>query len=159
MLNDVIENVKIFPDVTLVTIYNVKVKNDVLSREHIFRKFAENKINLDMISQSPCFGGDITLSFSLPDKDLAKTLEIIAAFKTEYEKTEINIRSNNLIISFNSAEMINSPGVAASVFDAFLKKSINIILVTTSDISISCLISKHDEVKTMKMLQEHNLTN
>jgi aspartokinase len=152
-----IENVKIFPNVTLATIYNVK--SDVLSREHIFRKFAEGNVNLDMISQSPCFGGDITLSFSLPDKDLAKALEIIASFKTAYEKTEINIQSNNFIISFFSAEMVNSPGVAASVFEAFSQKEINIILVTTSDISISCLVAKSDEVKSMKMLQEHNLIN
>ena len=153
MLHDVIENVKIFPNVTLVTINNVNASN----RENIFRKLSNGGINLDMISQSPCFGGDITLSFSLPDADLAKTLEAIAAFKTEYEKIEIHIWSNNFIISFFSAEMINSPGVAASVFEAFSSKEINIILVTTSDISISCLIAKADEVKAVKMLQEHNL--
>jgi aspartate kinase len=153
MLNDMIESVKIFPNVTLVTINNV----NAVKREHIFRKLSESGINLDMISQSPCFGGDITLSFSLPDADLAKTLEAVAAFKTEYDKIELQIWSNNLIISFFSAEMINSPGVAASVFEAFSAKEINIVLVTTSDISISCLIAKSDEVKAMKMLQKHNL--
>ena len=152
-LNDMIEGVKIFPNVTLVTINNVSA----LNRGHIFRKLSECRINLDMISQSPCFGGDITLSFSLPDAALAKTLEVIAEFKKEYEKIEVHIWSNNIIISFFGAEMQNSPGIAASVFEAFSEVKINIVLVTTSDISISCLIAKADEVKAMKMLQEHGL--
>jgi len=156
MLNNIagiIENVKISPNITLVTLYNTLVAN----RAAIFRKLAENDINLDIISQSPCFGGDITLSFSLPDKDLAKTLEIAASFKTEYEKTEINICSNNMSISFLGAEIINTPGVAANIFEEFSRHGINIILISTSDVSVSCLIAKHDEVKAIKMLQEYNL--
>jgi len=153
MIHDTIENVKISPNVTLVTLYNTDVGN----REKIFRKLAENSINLDIISQSPCFGGDITLSFSLPDKDLAKTLEIAASFKTEYEKTEINISSNNLTISFFGEQIINTPGVAAGIFEKFSQNGINIVLISTSDVSVSCLISKPDEVKAMKMLQEYNL--
>ena len=149
----IIESVKISPNITLVTLYNTQVSN----REKIFRKLAENGINLDIISQSPSFGGDITLSFSLPDKDLAKTLEIAATFKTQYEKTEINICSNNLTISFFGAEIINTPGIAASIFETFSQKEINIILITTSDVSVSCLVAKSDEVKVMKMLQEYNL--
>ena len=153
MLHHAIENVKISPNVTLVTLYNT----DVANREKIFRKLAENNINLDIISQSPCFGGDITLSFSLPDADLAKTLEIAASFKTEYEKTEINISSNNLTISFLGGQIINTPGVAADIFEKFSRNGINIVLISTSDVSVSCLISKPDEVKAVKMLQEYNL--
>ena len=154
-LKNIIESVKISTNITLVTLYNAHVSN----RAKIFRKLAENNINLDIISQSPCFGGDITLSFSLPDKDLAKALETIASFKTEYEKTDINICSNNMTISFLGAEIINTPGVAASIFEEFSRENINIILVSTSDVSVSCLIAKHDEVKAVKMLQEHNLIN
>lgn len=154
---DIIETVKISPNVTLVTLYNTHVSN----RERIFRKLAENNINLDIISQSPCFGGDITLSFSLPDNDLAKTLEITAALKTEAEtkneKTEINICSDNLTISFCGAEIINTPGVAACIFEEFSRNEINIILISTSDVNVSCLISKSDEVKAIKMLQEYKL--
>jgi len=148
----IIENVKISPNVTLVTLYNVGAQN----RGEIFRKLAENNINLDIISQSPCFGGDITLSFSLADADMAKTLEVVAALKTEYAKTEINISSNNLTISFLGAQIINTPGVAASIFEQFSKNGINIILVATSDVSVSCLIADSDEIKAMKMLGGHN---
>jgi len=148
----IIESVKISPNITLVTLYNT----NVLNREKIFKKLAENNINLDIISQSPCFGGDITLSFSLSDKDLAKTLEAAAAFKTEHEKIEINIWSNNLTISFFGAQIINTPGIAASIFEEFSHNGINIVLIATSDVSVSCLIAKPDEVKAMKMLQEYN---
>jgi len=152
-----IESVKIFHSVTLVTIYNMR--NDNISRERIFRKLAENSVNLDMISQSPCFGGEITLSFSLPDEDLPKTLAVISDYKANCEKVETHVCSNNIIISFFSAQMINSPGVAASVFESFSRQGIDILLVTTSDISISCLVAKSDEVKIMKMLSEENLQN
>jgi len=151
----IIENVKISPDITLVTLYNTDVSN----REKIFRKLADNNVNLDIISQSPCFGGNITLSFSLPDKDLAKTLEVAAAFKTEqaeHEKTEINISSNNLTISFFGEHIINTLGIAAGIFEEFSRNGINIVLISTSDISVSCLIAKSDEVRAMKMLQDHN---
>ena len=155
MLKDIagiIKDVKISPNITLVSLYNI----DVSSREKILKKLADNNINIDMISQSPCFGGTITLSFSLLDKDMAKTLEITAAFKSEHEKTEINICSNNLTIAFFGSEIINTPGIAASIFEEFSQSGINIVLITTSDSSVSCLIAKHDEVKTMKMLHEHN---
>jgi len=155
MFNDIakiIENVKISPNVTLVTLYNVNAPD----RGKIFIKLAENNINLDIISQSPCFGGDIALSFSLADKDMAKTLEIAAALKTEYDKTEVNISSNNLTISFLGAEIINTPGVAASIFEEFSDNGINIILAATSDVSVSCLIAGSDEIKAMKMLGEYN---
>ena len=148
----IIENVQISPNVTLVTLYNA----DVLNREKVFKKLADNNINLDIISQSPSFGGNITLSFSLFDKDLPKTLEIIAAFKTEHEKTEINISSNNLTISFLGEQIINTPGIAASIFEEFSQNGINIVLIATSYISVSCLIAKSDEVKATKMLQEYN---
>ncbi|MCL1792786.1 MAG: hypothetical protein FWG34_02845 [Oscillospiraceae bacterium] len=153
MLKDIahiIENVKLSHGVTLVTIYNTDASN----REKILRKLAENGINIDMISQSPCFGGDITLSFTLPDKDLPKTLETAAAFKLEKEKTEVSICSNNLTIAFFGAQIINTPGIAAHIFGEFLEFGINIVLITTSDSSVSCLVSKPDEVKAMKMLQE-----
>ena len=148
----IIENVKISPNITLVTLYNVHAQN----RGKIFRKLAENNVNLDIISQSPCFGGDITLSFSLADADMAKTLEVVAALKTEYAKTEVNISSNNLTISFLGAQIINTPGVAACIFEEFSRYGINIILVATSDVSVSCLIADSDEIKAMKMLKEHN---
>jgi aspartokinase len=156
MLKDIvhiIENVKLSPNVTLVTMYNMDASN----REKILRKLSENGINIDMICQSPCFGGDITLSFSLPDKDLAKTLEAAAAFKSEREKTEVSICSNNLTIAFFGAEIINTPGIAAAIFGEFWNWGINIVLITTSDSSVSCLISKPDEVKAMKLLQGFNL--
>ena len=158
MIRDIakaIESVKVSPDITLVTLYNAHIS----SRESIFKKLAENKINLDIISQSPCFGGDITLSFSLADKDMAKTLEIAAEFKTEYEKTDINISSNNISVSFLGAEIVNTPGIAANIFEEFSKREINIILVSTSDISVSCLVAGSEEVKTMKMLKEYNLAD
>jgi len=149
---NIIESVKISPNITLITLYNTNVSN----REKVFKKLAENNINLDIISQSPCFGGDITLSFSLSDDDLAKTLEIAAVFRAEHEKTEIKISSNNMTISFYGAEIINTPGIAASIFEEFSQNGINIILISTSDISVSCLIAKSDEVKIMKMLQGYN---
>ena len=155
MLKDiahVIENVKISPNITLVTLYNTNVSN----RAKIFKKLAENNINLDIISQSPCFGGDITLSVSLSDKDLAKTLEVAAAFRAENEKTEINISSNNLTISFLGEQIIKTAGFAANIFEEFSQNGINIVLIATSDVSVSCLIAKSDEVKVMKMLQEYN---
>ncbi|MCL1858995.1 MAG: ACT domain-containing protein [Oscillospiraceae bacterium] len=149
---DIIENVKISPDITLITLYNTDVSN----REKIFRKLAENNINLDIISQSPWFGGDITLSFSLSDKDLPKTLEVMADLSF---KPEINISSNNLTISFFGSEIINTPGIAADIFEGFSQNGINIVLIATSDISVSCLIAKSDEVKAMKMLHEYNFIN
>ena len=144
---NIIESVKISRGITLVTLYNTHVSN----REKIFEKLAENNINLDIISQSPCFGGDITLSFSLPDEDTAKTLEIAAAFKSEK-----NISPNNLVISFFGAQIINTPGIAAKIFAEFSSRGINIILISTSDVSVSCLIAGTDEVKAIKMLEEYN---
>ncbi|MCL2097082.1 MAG: hypothetical protein FWH10_09325 [Oscillospiraceae bacterium] len=144
--DNIIQNVKISNNITLVTLYNTPVSD----REKIFEELAGNNINLDIISQSPCFGGDITLSFSMPDADLPKALGVTADFKGEK-----NICSNNLVISFLGQEIINTPGVAAKIFAGFSKCGINIILISTSDVSVSCLIAGSDEVKAMKMLGDN----
>ena len=110
-----------------------------------------------MVSQTPFFGGDITLSFSFADKDFSKALNIITEFKNVHEKLEVKISSQNMIISFISAQMINTSGIASAVFDMFGRHGVNITLVTTSDISISCLIAKSDSVKAIKMLTDNKL--
>lgn len=155
MLCEVIDSVKITNCVTLINVYNIKSENN--GREYIFRKFAENNINLDMISQTPCFGGEITLSFTLNDNDLPSALTVISRINTEFGSLETNICSDNIEISMTGLKMTTTPGVADKVFDEFSKKKINIILITTSDISISCLIAKADEVKVIKLLEDNRL--
>lgn len=155
ILHEIIESVRIFEDITIVSLFNTT--NENLNREIIFSKLAEENINLDMISQTPFFGGDITLSFSLADKDFSKALHVISDFKNLHEKLEVKISSQNMIISFISAQMINTSGIASAVFGMFGQHGVNITLVTTSDISISCLIAKSDSVKAIKMLTDNKL--
>lgn len=112
----------------------------------LFGALSREKINVDMIIQNVTreIGkkkiNDI--SFTVAADDGKKAVEIAQKVAKEI-KAEKVITSDNLCkISIVGAGMISKPGVAASMFSALAEKNINIEMISTSEIKISCLIDK-----------------
>jgi aspartate kinase len=107
----------------------------------IFTALAEANVNVDVIIQNEPVGGDALadLSFTVDRSDLALATETIAALGT----VSSGIRTDEQIgkVSIIGAGMRSHPGVAAKVFEVLGAERINIEMISTSPIKISCVIT------------------
>ncbi|MBU3819046.1 MAG: aspartate kinase [Candidatus Faecalibacterium intestinavium] len=126
-------------DVAVVTIYNVPDEPGMSFK--IFGLMAQKNINVDIILQSTGREGmkDVIFTCSEGDADLAvRTLKESARFK------EVNCNRNYAKVSIVGAGMQSHSGVAASMFEALSNNNINIHMISTSEIKISCIIDRDE---------------
>lgn len=144
-------------NVALVTVDNLP--NDMKLISNIFSKIASEKINIDMISQSPPFKDKINISFSLSAQDIVKVISLLNSFKSKVPNLRIEIDSDNTKITVFGEAMKNIPGVAAQLFTLLAVNEIEVKLVTTSEVEISYLIYEKDIDKAILAIkQEFNIS-
>jgi aspartokinase len=147
------------PVTSISTVYNValvtvdNLPNDMLLIAKIFNKIALEKINIDMISQSPPFKGKINISFSMPAENIAKVIGLLNNYKGEVPNLRIEIDSGSTKISVFGEAMKAIPGVASRLFTLLAENEIEVKLVTTSEVDISCLIYDKDSDKAIQAIK------
>ena len=149
-IKDIIDSVTVENAVTLVTVYNLPNNSDSIA--DIFSCLAEKGINVDMISLNPAQSSRTSLSFTISDDDLVKTLSYTS--KLNDGKIKPIVSSGNCKISVNDAGMENCPGVAAKVFGKAASVKTDILLITTSEAQISLLVTKSDFDSAYTAIQE-----
>lgn len=143
-------------NVALVTISNIPNSMKLIS--DIFNTIAQKGINVDMISQAPPFKGVIDLSFSLPAEDLVRAIGALNNYKKEVPELHVDVDAVNTKISVYGREMKNLPGVAAQLFTLLAENDIELKLVTTSEVDISCLLYEKDIDRAVEAIKsEFNL--
>jgi aspartate kinase len=114
----------------------------------IFSALAEKAIDVDMIVQSIRNADkkiiDMVFTIAKPDVDQAKVL--VEKLVKDMDALGVVIDENVAKVSIVGAGMYGSPGIAATMFGALGEAGVNIEVISTSEISISCLI-KEDKVK------------
>lgn len=110
----------------------------------LLKTLAREGINIDMISQSAPYAHHVSLSFTIADQDLVKTLRICNELSRENEGLKPMVSSSNCKIQLYGEEMVDYPGVAAAAISAVYESGLEIQLITTSEIDISCLVSRID---------------
>ena len=157
--DDEIDNKKIVTGVTYskndakVTLLNVKDKPGVAA--NIFEPLGKSNINVDMVVQNISSDHKETdVTFTIKREDLDKTLKII-------EKNKENIDYKKLIhddkvskVSIIGAGMIVHPGVTYKMFRSLAEESINILVISTSEIKISVLIDENMTQRAIKALHK-----
>ncbi len=118
---------------------------DVLSSEHI---------NVDMIIQAGQRRNENKISFTISSDDLEKTKGLMEAMKWEFHAKDTEYIDNIAKVSIVGAGMITNPGVAARMFDILAENGINIQMIATSEIKVSCAIDERDLEKAVKALHE-----
>ena len=108
----------------------------------LFTPLADNGILVDMIVQNPSRDGRTDMTFTVPRGDLNKTLEIIDDIKEEMGTDEILYDKNVCKVSVICVGMRNHSGVASKAFQALRDENINIMMISTSEIKITCLIEE-----------------
>jgi aspartate kinase len=108
----------------------------------IFTPLANAKIQVDMIIQNTRTGGETDLTFTVSKADFKEATEISKKVAEEIGATEVLTAENIAKVSVVGVGMKNHSGVAATMFTALAKENINIRLISTSEIRISCMIEE-----------------
>ena len=108
----------------------------------LFENIANKGINIDMISQTAPINNYVNISFTIAKEDLNDCRDIASI----YSKGENIIIDDNITkLSLVGLGMKNTAGVASQVFKIFKEHNINVKLITTSEIKISCAINSCDK--------------
>jgi aspartate kinase len=108
----------------------------------IFTPLSNAKIQVDMIIQNTRTGGETDLTFTVSKSDFREATEISKKVAEEIGATEVLTAENIAKVSVVGVGMKNHSGVAATMFTALAKENINIRLISTSEIRISCIIEE-----------------
>jgi aspartate kinase len=106
----------------------------------LFRPVADANIVVDMIIQNTSIEGYTDLTFTVPEGDLKKTMELIRPVAAEVGAQQVVGDKNIAKISIVGVGMKNNAGVAVRMFEALSGENINILMISTSEIKISCVI-------------------
>lgn len=122
----------------------------------LFGKLAKEHISVDMIIQSYARKVSNTndIAFTIDSADLEKTIKTLEEMKKELNCGDIQINDNIAKVSIVGAGMIDRPGIASTMFETLAKLGVNIKMISTSEIKISCLVSKEDAHRALKALHE-----
>ena len=145
------------PLITGVTYDTNQVKISIFELEdkpgeaaRLFGKFADNDINIDLIVQNVSEKGLAAISITIKNEDLPIARKVL----DELEQKHIEIDDDIAKISIVGAGMQSHPGVAARMFKLLAEDGINIEMISTSPIRISCVIRKAKAKEAVKSL--HN---
>ncbi len=106
----------------------------------IFDALAKAMLSVDLIVQSVHKNGVNDILFTVERDDASKVATILEPLCQKMGVTEIRCQKNMAKISVVGGGMVNSPGVAAKMFEALASRGVNIEIISTSEIRISCLI-------------------
>jgi aspartate kinase len=107
---------------------------------HLFQPVADANIVVDMIIQNTSIEGHTDLTFTVPKGDLKKTLAIVNSVAADIGAGNVLSEENIAKVSVVGVGMKNNAGVAARMFEAMAAENINILMISTSEIKISCVI-------------------
>ena len=121
-----------------VTVSGVPDQPGIAAR--LFRLLADRDVNVDMIVQNVSDRGVTDISFTLPHDDLATGEEITRTLAGEIGATAVTTDAGIARVSLVGAGMKSNPGVAARTFEVLAEAGINIEMISTSAIRISCIV-------------------
>ena len=127
-----------------VTVIGVPDRPGVAGR--LFRLLADRAINVDMIVQNISSHGTTDISFTVPTLDLATAVEVCTGTAGELGASGVTSDDAIARVSLIGAGMKTHPGVTATMFETLAAESINIEMISTSTIRISCVV-RADEVE------------
>jgi len=108
----------------------------------VFRSLSDLGVNVDMIVQNVSAQGVTDISFTVPHEDLAKTQETASALVAELGASEVLVDTAIARVSVVGAGMRSNPGVAATMFEVLATEEINIAMISTSAIRVSCVVEQ-----------------
>jgi aspartate kinase len=118
----------------------------------IFRDLADAGVNVDMIVQNVSTAGHTDISFTVPRTDTARAARSMEKIVVDTEAS--GYRTDDTIgrVSLVGAGMKTHPGIAAKMFEVLAAEGINIEMISTSTIRISCVVAEADMERAVQAL-------
>ncbi len=136
-------------DVAVITILNVPDEPGTSFK--IFGLLAQKNVNVDIILQSTGRDGKKDISFTCAEGEADTALR---ALKDSAHFTDVSVDTTCAKVSIVGAGMQSHSGVASKMFEALSNNNINIKMISTSEIKISCIIDRDDADKAVSAIHE-----
>ena len=118
----------------------------------IFRAVADEGVNIDMIVQNVSHQGRTDVSFTAPKADLARLRTVMDRVSEEIGANGFQMDDGVAKVSLVGAGMRSHPGVAADMFAALAEEGINIEMISTSAIRVSCVVRAADADRAVRAI-------
>ena len=118
----------------------------------LFKAVASAGVSVDMIVQNVSHEGVTDLSFTAPIADVSSLESTIGGIAQQVDARNWSVDDGVAKISLVGAGMKSQPGVAADMFDALATEGINIEMISTSPIRISCVVRKADAERALRVV-------
>ena len=118
----------------------------------VFTALAKANINVDVIIQNVSAQGKADISFTAPEGDLSKITAVLTGLKDELQFASFDVDKDVAKVTLVGAGMKTYPGIAAKMFETLAANNINIEMISTSSIKISCVIRKQHADTAVKAL-------
>jgi aspartate kinase len=135
-----------------VTVAGVPDKPGIAAR--LFRSLADVNVNLDMIVQNVSLQGHTDISFTVPKADLERAMEVCRAHVADVEASDVLADAAIAKVSLVGAGMKTNPGVGATMFETLAQSNINIEMISTSPIRITCVVRGDQVEQAVQVLHE-----
>jgi aspartate kinase len=136
-----------------ITIVNVPDKPGIAAK--LFEAIAASNIVVDMIVQNVSSDGKFAdISFTVPKTDTRRALEVSEAIAKELGAERVDKREDISKISVIGVGMRTHSGVASKMFQTFAANNINIAMISTSEIKVSCVIDLKYTELAVRVLHE-----
>jgi aspartate kinase len=133
-----------------VTIFHVPDRPGIAAA--LFRALADDNVNVDMIEQNVSTDGYTDISFTIPKDELSRTMDVVDKIVVEIEAGGANFDDAIGRVSLVGAGMRTNPGVAAQMFETLAAENVNIEMISTSTIRISCVVHERDVERAVQAL-------
>jgi aspartate kinase len=133
-----------------VTIEQVPDRPGIAAR--MFRDLADASVNVDMIVQNVSTAGHTDISFTMPRADLGRAMQSMEKVVVETEASGFRTDERIGRVSLVGAGMKTHPGIAAKMFEVLAAEGVNIEMISTSTIRISCVVAEDDVERAVRSL-------
>jgi aspartate kinase len=120
----------------------------------LFRGLADRSVNVDMIEQNVSLHGTTDISFTVPNDDLTVALEVAGGLAPEIAAADVLADADVATVSLIGAGMKTHPGVSATMFEVLSREGINIEMISTSAIRITCVVREQLAEKAVAALHD-----
>jgi aspartate kinase len=110
----------------------------------IFKALADVNINVDMIVQAAMRDERNDIAFTITKDDLPRALPVVERVCQEIGASGMSYGEDLAKVSIVGAGMMSNPGVAAAMFETLAQEGINIHMISTSEIKVSCIVHAHE---------------
>jgi aspartate kinase len=139
-------------EVTKITVYSVIDRPGVAAS--LFKPLADADISVDVIVQNASVSGTTDLTFTVKSADLISAMDVVRAVSKDLGIKDVGHSTGLAKVSIVGTGMQDSPGYAAKMFSSLSESDINIEMITTSEIRITCLVKEEATADAAKALHE-----